>query len=97
MACANAIDVADVIISDVLFGRLDLSELGFTRSQISEETPLFAAEGLGLDSVEALEIAVAVQQIFGFRIENLDRTFFEQHCATVGTLADYVRGRMSQP
>lgn len=96
MTCASAVDVSETIISDILFGRLDLSELGFTRDQISGETPLFAAEGLNLDSVEALEIAVAVQQIFGFKIENLDRTFFEQHCATVGTLADYVCSRIAQ-
>jgi acyl carrier protein len=43
--------------------RLDSSGFGDWR----EDTPLFA-EGLGLDSVDALELAVAVHHRYGVRI-----------------------------
>lgn len=88
--------IEDAIIRDILLDGLDLAELGYDRSQISGQTPLFdEEEGLGLDSLAALEVAVAVQQKFGFKIETLDRAFFATNCVTVGTLARYVAGRLS--
>ena len=53
------------------------------------------ADGLGLDSLAALEVAVAVQQRFGFKIEKLDRDFFETNCSTVSALTRYVASRLS--
>lgn len=88
--------IQTVIIDDILLDGLDLADLGYEKSQISGATPLFdEADGLGLDSLAALEVAVAVQQKFGFKIETLDRTFFETNCVTVDTLARYIAGRLS--
>ena len=96
---AATIDIAeieDTIISDILLDGLDLADLGFERDKISGATPLFdEVDGLGLDSLAALEVAVAVQQKFGFKIEKLDRAFFEQNCSTVSALTRYVAGRLS--
>lgn len=84
------------IIDDILLDGLDLAALGFEKGQISGATPLFdEAEGLGLDSLAGLEVAVAVQQKFGFKIETLDRAFFETNCVTVDALANYVASRLS--
>lgn len=89
-------NIQDTIIDDILLDGLDLAELGYEKGQISGATPLFdEAEGLGLDSLAALEVAVAVQQKFGFKIETLDRAFFETNCVTVATLARYVAGRLA--
>ena len=33
--------------------------------EIGDETQLFSPEGLGLDSIDALELAVAVEKTFG--------------------------------
>lgn len=89
-------DIQDVIINDILLDGLDLADLGFDRGQINGTTPLFdEADGLGLDSLAALEVAVAVQQKFGFKIETLDRAFFQTNCVTVDTLARYIAGRLS--
>ena len=88
--------IQNVIITDILLDGLDLADLGYEKDQISGATPLFdEADGLGLDSLAALEVAVAIQQKFGFKIETLDRAFFETNCVTVGTLARYVAGRLS--
>jgi acyl carrier protein len=40
--------------------------------EIKEEEPLFG-EGLGLDSLDALELVVAVEKYFGVVIENEDQ------------------------
>ncbi len=88
--------IQNVIITELLLDGLDLADLGYEKDQISGATPLFdEADGLGLDSLAALEVAVAIQQKFGFKIETLDRAFFETNCVTVDTLARYVAGRLS--
>ena len=40
-------------------------------SQIDEQAPLFG-EGLGLDSIDALELAIAIDKKFGVKIEAED-------------------------
>ncbi len=95
-ATVDIIEIEDRIISDILLDGLDLADLGFEREQINGDTPLFdEVDGLGLDSLAALEVAVAVQQKFGFKIEKLDRAFFEENCSTVNALTRYVAGRLS--
>lgn len=95
----TTIDIAEIedrIVSDILLDGLDLADLGYEREQITGATPLFdELDGLGLDSLAALEVAVAVQQKFGFKIEKLDRAFFEQNCSTVNALTRYVAGRLA--
>lgn len=96
MTAIELASIQNVIIDDILLDGLDLADLGYEKDQISGATPLFdEVEGLGLDSLAALEVAVAVQQKFGFKIETLDRTFFETNCVTVDTLARYIAGRLS--
>jgi len=95
-ATVDIIEIEDRIVNDILLDGLDLADLGFEREQINGDTPLFdEVDGLGLDSLAALEVAVAVQQKFGFKIEKLDRAFFEQNCSTVSALTRYVAGRLS--
>lgn len=36
--------------------------------QIADDTPLFGPEGLGLDSVDALQLVVALDKQFGLKI-----------------------------
>ena len=39
--------------------------LQMSPEEIGDEVPLFSAEGLGLDSIDALELAVAIEKNFG--------------------------------
>ncbi|AOU99822.1 acyl carrier protein [Acidihalobacter yilgarnensis] len=57
-------EVADLIIST-----LNLDEVGVT--EIDPEAPLFR-EGLGLDSIDALELALAISNRYGFQIKSDD-------------------------
>ena len=38
-------------------------------ADIENDMPLFAADGLGLDSVDALELGLAVQKTFGLQLD----------------------------
>ncbi|HEX7569911.1 MAG TPA: acyl carrier protein [Verrucomicrobiae bacterium] len=40
--------------------------------QIGDEQPLFGPEGLGLDSVDALQLVVALDKTFGLKIQDAD-------------------------
>jgi acyl carrier protein len=54
-------------IKDLIISRLKLD--GVTPEAIGDDAPLFG-EGLGLDSIDALELVLAVEQTFGVRIDD---------------------------
>lgn len=70
---------------------LIVSELhleGVEPTSIGDETPLFG-EGLGLDSLDALQLAVAVEEHFGVRIA--DETEGKSAFASIDALAQFIR------
>ena len=58
-----------------------------TPEQIAEEGPLFG-QGLGLDSIDALELAVAIERTYGVTIP--DEAVGKQVFSSVSALAAYV-------
>jgi len=63
---------------------------GMKPEMIDDEAPLFG-EGLGLDSVDALELVVALEKEFGIKIKSneIGRDVF----SSVATLSSFVAGR----
>ncbi len=57
--------------------------------EIGDDTPLFTPEGLGLDSIDALELAVSLEKNFGVATPNAEvaRTAF----LNVDSIADFIR------
>ena len=49
---------------------VDRLKLEVDVSDIDDSAPLFGDEGLGLDSIDALELVLAIEQEFGGRIED---------------------------
>lgn len=47
--------------------------LDFDASEIGDETPIFGAGGLGLDSVDALQLVVAIEKHFGLKIADAEK------------------------
>ena len=69
----------------VLIERLSLQ---LEPEEISDDSPLFGA-GLGLDSVDALEVAIAVETEFGVPITDDDMHAFR----SINTVADFIEER----
>ena len=55
--------------------------------EIADDSPLFG-EGLGLDSVDAIEVIGAVEQTFGVVIESEEEA--QKVLANITTLTDYI-------
>jgi acyl carrier protein len=62
-----------------------------THDQIVDDQPLFQ-EGLGLDSIDALELAVAIERKYQVTIP--DESEARQAFASVNTLAAYLQARI---
>lgn len=59
---------------------------------IDDDAPLFSEEGLGLDSIDALELVLGVEQELGVRID--DEEVGSKAFASVSALAEFVDERM---
>lgn len=51
---------------------------------------LFGDQGLGLDSIDALEIGVAIQKKYGIDIKNADDQAMKAHFRSIQSLADMI-------
>lgn len=69
-----------------LIKALNLEEM--TAADIDAEAPLFGDEGLGLDSIDALELIVLLEKEYGIKLANpaAGKEIFK----SVATIADYV-------
>ncbi|GJQ49114.1 MAG: acyl carrier protein [Candidatus Kuenenia stuttgartiensis] len=56
--------------------------------QIKEDTLLFGSNSLGLDSIDVLELIIAIKKEFG--VEIMDRETSEQVFTSVGAIARYI-------
>ena len=75
-------------IKEVIIESLGLE--GMSPGDIEDDSPLFGDEGLGLDSVDALELMVVFEKDFGVSIdaEEVDPEAF----ATVASLEEFIQG-----
>jgi acyl carrier protein len=80
-------DIKQLIISSC--GLQDL-----THDRIVDDAPLFQ-EGLGLDSIDALELAVAIERKYQVTIP--DETVAKQVFRSVNTLTEFVRKERAAP
>lgn len=73
-------------LKEALIESLNLEDI--TPDEIEDEAPLFGDEGLGLDSIDALEIILILEHNYGIRIEKPaeGKSIFY----SVRTLADYI-------
>ena len=78
-------------LKELLIERLKFEDM--TVDDIADEEPLFAG-GLGLDSIDALEIVVMLESEFGIKVKN--ETSAREHFRSVATLADYVGHRLAE-
>lgn len=86
-------EIIQCIKQDLLLDRLQLGSSGVALSDIGDDTPLLDG-GLGLDSVDVLDLLVSAERTFGFKAPDPDRVFLEQTCRSVSTLTDFVMSKL---
>ena len=62
--------------------------------QIGDDLPLFGPNGLGLDSIDALELAVSMEKTFGVGVPNSEVA--GKALRTVNTIHDYVLEKLGK-
>ena len=67
---------------------VDRLKLEIQVDEIDDSAPLFGEEGLGLDSIDALELVLGIEQEFGVRIE--DEEVGSTALASVESLAVFI-------
>jgi len=78
-------------LKELLIERLKFEDM--TPDDIGDDEPLFAG-GLGLDSIDALEIVVMLESEFGIRVKN--ESSARDHFRSIATLAEFVGQRLAE-
>ncbi|MCC7006036.1 MAG: acyl carrier protein [Ottowia sp.] len=75
-------------IKNLIITALELEDL--TPDDIEDSAPLFGAEGLGLDSIDALELGIALRKKYNLHITANDSEN-HKHFHSINTLAHFVQ------
>ncbi|AJA45730.1 phosphopantetheine-binding protein [Frischella perrara] len=79
-------------IKQIIIDTLNLEEM--TANDIETEMPLFG-DGLGLDSIDALELGLAIKNRYGIVLSTEDEKT-KQIFYSVKTLADFISSQQNQ-
>ena len=75
-------------VKAMIIQRLKLE--GMTPDQIDDQAPLFG-DGLGLDSIDALELSIGLEKVFGVKLETEEEG--KRAFASVSALAEPLASR----
>jgi acyl carrier protein len=79
--------MSDALVQDLKVLLVEQLRLNMSAEEIEAEAPLFR-DGLGLDSIDALEIAVGIEKKYGIKIDNDENA--REKMYSVQSLADYI-------
>lgn len=75
-------------IKELIIESLDLEDISV--EDIKDDEPLFV-DGLGLDSIDALELGLAIKKRFDIKLDaNSEET--KQHFASINSLCAFIEG-----
>jgi len=78
--------VTTEVLKEKIIEGLNLEDID--ASEISDTDPLFGEDGLGLDSVDAIELTLVVEKEFGVKVTNIADA--ETIFATAESLCNYI-------
>ena len=78
-------------VKTLIIESLELEDM--TTDDIGDDAPLFSDEGLGLDSIDALELGIALRKKYKVQLDKGDSRLRE-HFRTARTLADFVQSQL---
>ena len=79
-------------VKELIIKALELEDI--EPSDIEDEAPLFI-EGLGLDSIDALELGMALKKKYNLKMSS-DKEENKKYFYSVKTLADYIRSNIGE-
>ncbi len=79
-------------IKELIISSLELEDI--SADEIGDDETLFG-EGLGLDSIDALELGVALQKKYGVKIDS-QKNDLTDHFANVKSLANFIQQLQAQ-
>ena len=83
-------DISPLEIKRFIVKTLDLEDT--SPEAIGDDEPLFA-DGLGLDSIDAFELGIALKKTYKLDLEGAETATFAHHFRTAATLATFVSSR----
>jgi acyl carrier protein len=87
-----AADALALELKQLIIDTLDLEDI--SPADIDDEAPLFV-DGLGLDSIDALELGVALQKRYGVKLD-AESTETRKHFANIRNLSALVAERRTR-
>jgi len=78
--------VSNTELKEVLIKYLNLEDI--EANEIDDNDPLFGDDGLGLDSVDSIELVLAIEKEYGVKIT--DSTKYDTIFATISSLLTYI-------
>ncbi|MDD3324032.1 MAG: phosphopantetheine-binding protein [Sulfurospirillaceae bacterium] len=76
-------------LKEVLIENLKLEDM--TPEDIDDDMPLFGEDGLGLDSVDSIELVLSIDKEFGIKIT--DSKEYEKIFVNVKSLLDFINAQ----
>jgi acyl carrier protein len=86
----NKEDTLNWVISELIYKRLRLAEVGISIDEIKSDSILFEEEGLDLDSIEGLELAVGIEQTLGVKIGSLTEDIAKKRFKTPESITQFI-------
>ncbi len=78
--------ISNTELKEVLIKYLNLEDI--EANEIDDNDPLFGDDGLGLDSVDSIELVLAIEKEYGVKIT--DSTKYDTIFATISSLLTYI-------
>jgi acyl carrier protein len=86
-------EMKQTVKEKLIVERLELEDV--TAADIDDEMPLFG-EGLGLDSVEAFEVMVGMEAVFGVMVEGIPAEQLKEHLYNVESIARFIEASVRE-
>ncbi|QHW32319.1 acyl carrier protein [Paenibacillus rhizovicinus] len=86
-------EIKETVKQKLLIERLELEDV--TAADIDDDMPLFG-EGLGLDSVEAFEIMVGLEVVFGVMVEGIAADQLKEHLYNASSIAKFIEASVRE-
>ncbi|MFK5882251.1 MAG: phosphopantetheine-binding protein [Sulfurospirillum sp.] len=77
-------------LKEKIIAGLGLEDIGI--DEIEDDMPLFGEDGLGLDSVDAIELTLIIEKEFGVKIKDMGES--ENIFSTPKTLVTYINSEL---